>query len=101
MPSGHIWDEYCDQYQSDWELEHPDEPWEQVEAAYRLGWEAACNPLYQHQAYALVEPILALAWRIRAHPPAEPDWSQARRYVRAGWEQAGRQFGLDERWVGI
>ncbi|HYF61804.1 MAG TPA: hypothetical protein VD886_03265 [Herpetosiphonaceae bacterium] len=101
MPSGHVWDEYCDQYQSDWESDHPAEPWERVEEAYRFGWEASCNPLYHYQPYAIVEPILAIAWRLRPQPSGYTSWASARRYVRAGWDRAADQFGLDERWVGL
>jgi hypothetical protein len=94
------WDDYADQYRTDWERMNPNRRWDDVEHGYRYGWEAAMTERYHGRSYADVESDLRRGWSAYdrgAHTSSaatqlEHAWEDVKDTVRDGWEKAKAQF---------
>ncbi|HEX5438889.1 MAG TPA: hypothetical protein VFW98_17180 [Gemmatimonadaceae bacterium] len=63
-----------------------DRAYEDVRAAYQLGYVAAHNPTYSGKSFDEIEPELRQAWTAEMRQRAG-DWAAARSYVRTAYER--------------
>jgi hypothetical protein len=101
--SGHRWEDFEDQFRSDWERSYPNTPWNDVSYGYRYGWESASDTRYRGREWDSTERDLRSGWddwqsRNRAGgvgQQVQQSWEDLKDSVRHGWERAKRE--LDER----
>jgi hypothetical protein len=62
--------------------------WEEIEPAFRFGWEAAWDPHLAGRGWEEVEADLAGHWYRPESPSEEMSWDQVRDAVRLAWEAA-------------
>ena len=94
------WEDYRDQYRTDWERENPGRRWDDTEHGYRYGWESALSDQYSGREYSDVESDLQRGWSdysrgsttTGAGTQVEHAWDNFKDSVRHGWERAKREF---------
>jgi hypothetical protein len=62
--------------------------WEEIEPAFRFGWDAAHDPKLAGHSWEEVESDLADHWYQPESPSEEMAWDQVREAVRMSWEAA-------------
>ena len=98
--STYRWDDYREQYRTDWERANPGRNWSDVEHGYRYGWESALNDRDRSRAYGDVESDLQRGWgdydrglhTSSTGAQAGHAWDDLKDTVRHGWERAKQQF---------
>jgi len=66
--------------------------WDEIEPAFRFGWDAAHDPALAWHSWEEVESDLAQHWYRPESPSEEMAWDQVREAVRMGWEAALRAW---------
>jgi hypothetical protein len=64
--------------------------WDEIEPAFRFGWDAAHDATLARHSWDQVEADLAGHWYAPESPSEEMAWDQVREAVRLGWEAARR-----------
>ncbi|HEX6292608.1 MAG TPA: hypothetical protein VFZ66_25720 [Herpetosiphonaceae bacterium] len=93
------WEDYSDQYRTDWERSNPNRPWNDIEHGYRYGWQSAMDDRYRGRSYTDIESDLQRGWndydrtyRTSTGTQMERTWDDFKDTVRQGWERAKQQF---------
>lgn len=96
-PPTYRWEDYEDQFRSDWERSYPNTPWNDVSYGYRYGWEQANDPRYRNRDWNAVESDLRTGWNdweTRNRGAAglghqlKQGWEDLKDSVRHGWNRA-------------
>jgi len=82
-------------YRSRWEQRHgtSGERWEDVEPAYRYGYDMHANPTYRGRSWSEAEPELRRDWETRYR---DRPWDRFGSHVRDTWDDDDRSMQLKE-----
>jgi uncharacterized protein (TIGR02271 family) len=83
------WSEVSSTYQSQWQGRYGTSGgnWQDVEPAYRFGYESYNDPRYQNRDWTTVEPELRRSWEASGNPST---WDRVKMHVSSFWNQARR-----------
>jgi uncharacterized protein (TIGR02271 family) len=84
------WDTAMPRYRSRWQERYGKSGarWEDLEPAYRYGYEMRNPPTYRGQSWSDVEPELRRDWETRYH---DRPWDRFRTNIREAWDDTGDQ----------
>lgn len=96
-PAPDDWNEWAPRYRQEWESREgaSGRRWQDVEAAYRYGYDMSRDPRYQGREWADAERDLSTSYpgwsRSFGYQSDEGSWDRMRGDVRAAWERARKR----------